>query len=52
MNRKLATSLLLFQKKGETLVQSVAKEKMQNELIPSALYCFKDKMVINDKNGQ
>lgn len=54
VNRNLATFLLLFQKKRplETMVQNAAKVKVPNELLPSALYCFKDKMVINDKYGQ
>lgn len=54
MNRSLATSLLLFQKKWplETMVQSVAKGKVPNELLLSALYCFKDKIVTNDKYAQ
>ena len=53
-NRKLATFLLLCQKKGplETMVQRVAKVKVSNELLPSALYCFKDKMIIHDRYGQ
>ncbi|KAF5925454.1 hypothetical protein HPG69_001900 [Diceros bicornis minor] len=55
MNRELAMCLLFCQNKGllETMVQKkVAWVKVLNELLPSALYCFKDGTTIDNKYGQ
>lgn len=34
------------------MVQGIAKVQVPSDLLPSALSCFKDKMVINDKYSQ